>query len=92
MRNMLERDRVEESELHPLVAGEIGNIQSHQLIEGADGAEPRTVMDNSQHSGSQKDGEWKTVMTRRKAAQLKKDGAGVINKGDDGEIPKFSNG
>ncbi|KAK7260281.1 hypothetical protein RIF29_26204 [Crotalaria pallida] len=89
-KGIISADRVEASELHPAVVEEIGVKHVLQVIEDPIETEMRTVI--SQNAVPSKNGEWQTVMTRKKAAQMKKDGTGGEKIGDEGVLPKSSNG
>ncbi|KAK7281142.1 hypothetical protein RIF29_08865 [Crotalaria pallida] len=68
-KGIIPAEKVVDSELHPIVV----EARDALVVHKADVKEP---------NAKQNDEEWHTVMTRKKAAQLKKDGNGVINKGD----------
>ncbi|KAK7273807.1 hypothetical protein RIF29_14870 [Crotalaria pallida] len=72
-KGILPADRVVDYELHPIVVEARNALVIHQTGEDHEVIKEPTAKQNEE--------EWHTVMTRKKAAQMKKDGTGVLNKG-----------
>ncbi|KAK7289851.1 hypothetical protein RIF29_03829 [Crotalaria pallida] len=68
-KGFLPADRVVDSELHPIVVEARDALVIHQAGKDHEVIKEPTAKQNEE--------EWHTVMTRKKAAQLKKDGTGV---------------
>ncbi|KAK7273173.1 hypothetical protein RIF29_14221 [Crotalaria pallida] len=84
-KGILSADKVVDSELHLIV------VEARDALVVHKAAENQEVI--KEPNAKQNDEEWHTVMNRKKTAQLKKVGKGVINKGDgsDNALPS-SNG